>query len=85
MAVLGSDLLQLMESSILTYRVFIKMDKKKSKGVHNPFGGHNKVATPLQQVRAAIDKVRLLDPSYPVVFLKHVIQLVNLRGSMSNK
>lgn len=55
--VLAPDLLRLIESSILTFHLFLKMDKKKSNIVLNLFGGQNQIATPLQQVQSALEKV----------------------------
>ncbi|KAK9281426.1 hypothetical protein L1049_004328 [Liquidambar formosana] len=54
--VLACDLIRLIESSILTFRLFLKMDKKKSSGVLSIFGGQNQIATPLQQVQSALEK-----------------------------
>ncbi|CAM8898726.1 hypothetical protein QQ045_010069 [Rhodiola kirilowii] len=59
LVVLASDILKLIESSMLTYYSFIKMDKKKSNGVRKMFGGHNQVVTPLQQLHAALDKKKM--------------------------
>ncbi|XP_076884487.1 uncharacterized protein LOC143533670 [Bidens hawaiensis] len=59
MLVRAPDLLRIIESSILTFQMFIKMDKnKKSNGVRNLFGGQgqNQMATPLQQVQYSLDK-----------------------------
>ncbi|KAJ9559600.1 hypothetical protein OSB04_004760 [Centaurea solstitialis] len=38
------------------FPTFRKMDKKKSNGVRNLFGGQNQMATPLQQVQSLLDK-----------------------------
>ncbi|KAK2965471.1 hypothetical protein RJ640_008265 [Escallonia rubra] len=54
--VLASDLLKIMESSILTFHKFLKIDKKKSGGVRNVFGGQNQMTTPLQQVQHSLDR-----------------------------
>lgn len=56
--VLASDLIRIIESSILTFHLFLKMDKKKSSGVLNLFGGQNQTATPLQQIQSFLEKVR---------------------------
>ncbi|PIA43867.1 hypothetical protein AQUCO_01800127v1 [Aquilegia coerulea] len=56
-SVLASDLIKVLESSILTFRVFMKMDKKKPGSVLNLFGGHNQIASPLQQIQSALEKV----------------------------
>nr|GEW81744.1 hypothetical protein CTI12_AA490360 [Tanacetum cinerariifolium] len=54
------DLLRIIESSILTFQVFVKMDKKKkSNGVRNIFGGQNQMVTPLQQVQSLLDKRKM--------------------------
>ncbi|KAF5196460.1 Duf1666 family protein [Thalictrum thalictroides] len=55
-SILASDLIKILESSILTFRVFIKMDKKKPGSVLNLFGGHNQMASPLQQIQSALEK-----------------------------
>lgn len=54
--VLASDLIRIIESSILTFHLFLKMDKKKSSGVLNLFGGQNQTATPLQQIQSFLEK-----------------------------
>ncbi|XP_024972192.1 uncharacterized protein LOC112511053 isoform X1 [Cynara cardunculus var. scolymus] len=56
MLVHAPDLIRIIESSILTFQLFIKMDKKKSNGVRNLFGGQNQMATPLQQVQSLLEK-----------------------------
>ena len=56
--VLASDLIRIIESSILTFHLFLKTDKKKSSGVLNLFGGQNPTATPLQQIQSFLEKVR---------------------------
>uniref|UniRef100_A0A5B6ZIF4 Ribosomal protein L34Ae n=1 Tax=Davidia involucrata TaxID=16924 RepID=A0A5B6ZIF4_DAVIN len=54
--VLAPDLIRIIESSILTFRLFLKMDKKKSNGVRNLFGGQNQMATPHQQIQSSLEK-----------------------------
>ncbi|KAK3004331.1 hypothetical protein RJ639_018555 [Escallonia herrerae] len=54
--VLASDLLKIMESSILTFHKFLKIDKKKSGGVRNVFGVQNQMTTPLQQVQHSLER-----------------------------
>ncbi|KAJ0817008.1 hypothetical protein HanPI659440_Chr00c09g0721801 [Helianthus annuus] len=56
MLVRAPDLIRIIESSILTFQMFIKMDKKKKS--RNLFGGQgqNQMATPLQQVQSSLDK-----------------------------
>ncbi|KAA8540161.1 hypothetical protein F0562_024276 [Nyssa sinensis] len=54
--VLAPDLIRIIESSILTFHFFLKMDKKKSNGVRNLFGGQNQMATPLQQIQSSLEK-----------------------------
>lgn len=60
--VLADDLIKIIESSILTFNVFLKMDKKKPNGGIHLFGNHNNnhmnSTTPLQLVQSSIDKVR---------------------------
>ncbi|XP_077238537.1 uncharacterized protein LOC143879817 [Tasmannia lanceolata] len=53
--VLAADLIRIMEDSILTFRFFLKMDRKKTGSVLNLFGG-NQVASSLQQVHTSLDK-----------------------------
>lgn len=57
LSVFGPDFIRVMESSILTFRDFLKMDKKKSNGVLNLFGYQNQMATPLQLTQSVLDKV----------------------------
>ncbi|CAH8328891.1 unnamed protein product [Eruca vesicaria subsp. sativa] len=58
--VLAEDLIKILESSILTFNVFLKMDKKKPNGVTNLFGNHNmNSTTPLQLVQSSIEKKRV--------------------------
>lgn len=60
MLVHAPDLMRIIESSILTFHMFVKMDNK-SNGVRNLFGGgqnQNQMATPLQQVQSLLDKVK---------------------------
>ncbi|XP_023765379.1 uncharacterized protein LOC111913900 [Lactuca sativa] len=59
MVVEASDLLRIIETSILTFQLFIKMDKKKSNGVRNLFGGQNQMVTPVQQVQASLEKKKV--------------------------
>jgi hypothetical protein len=54
--VLAPDLIRIIENSILTFRLFLKRDKKKS-SVINLFGNQNQLATPLQQVQSTLEKV----------------------------
>ncbi|KAK1269046.1 hypothetical protein QJS04_geneDACA013974 [Acorus gramineus] len=54
--VLATDLRNIIEECILTFRCFLKTDKKKSGGVLNLFGGHNQVASSLHQIQASLDK-----------------------------
>ncbi|KAL6496860.1 hypothetical protein OROGR_028789 [Orobanche gracilis] len=56
LVVLGTDLIRVIESSILCFRQFIKMDKKKSGGVRGIFGSQNQMATPFQQVQSSLEK-----------------------------
>ncbi|XVF23320.1 hypothetical protein REPUB_Repub13aG0027500 [Reevesia pubescens] len=54
--VLAPDIIRIIESSILTFQLFVKMDKKKHSSVLNLFGNHNPMATPLQQVQSLLEK-----------------------------
>lgn len=56
LTVLAPDLIRILESSILTFHLFLKMDKKKSSGVLQLFGNQNQIATPLQQIQSALEK-----------------------------
>ncbi|KAB1218251.1 hypothetical protein CJ030_MR3G026131 [Morella rubra] len=56
LTILAPDLIRIVESSILTFHLFMKMDKKKSSGVLHLFGSHNQFATPLQQVQSSLEK-----------------------------
>lgn len=58
MRVLAPDLIRIIENSILTFHLFLKRDKKKPSGVINLFGNQNQLATPLQQVQSALEKVK---------------------------
>ncbi|GAB2220009.1 hypothetical protein Droror1_Dr00007650 [Drosera rotundifolia] len=57
--VLAPDLLSVIESSILTFYIFLKTDKKKRNGGLNIFGSQNQTVTPLQQVQSVVDKKHL--------------------------
>ncbi|TXG69558.1 hypothetical protein EZV62_004493 [Acer yangbiense] len=54
--VLSIDLMRIIESSILTLHLFIKIDKKRSGGVLNLFGNQSQIATPLHQVQSLLVK-----------------------------
>lgn len=54
------DLIKILESSILTFHLFLKTDLKKSGGVRNLFGGQNQMATPFQQVQSSLERVNLI-------------------------
>ncbi|CAK9146115.1 unnamed protein product [Ilex paraguariensis] len=54
--VLAPDLLSIIEGSILTFHIFMKMDKKKSGGVRCLFGSQNPMGTPLQQIQSSLEK-----------------------------
>jgi len=53
--VLAPDLIRIIESSILTFHLFMKRDKKKSSGATS----QNQLATPLQQIQSTLEKVNL--------------------------
>ncbi|CAN8258683.1 unnamed protein product [Cochlearia groenlandica] len=63
--VLAEDLINILESSIFTFNVFLKMDKKKPNSVIHLFGNNNNnnnhmnSTTPLQMVQSSIDKKRV--------------------------
>ncbi|KAK6263879.1 hypothetical protein SCA6_019313 [Theobroma cacao] len=50
------DIIRIIENSILTFQLFVKMDKKKHSSVLNLFGNQNPMATPLQQVQSLLMK-----------------------------
>ncbi|KAM2585167.1 hypothetical protein TB2_046068 [Malus domestica] len=50
------DLIKIIETSILTFQLFLKMDKKKPSSVLNLFGNQNQAATPLQQIQSSLEK-----------------------------
>ncbi|KAK6787349.1 hypothetical protein RDI58_015874 [Solanum bulbocastanum] len=56
--VLAPDLLKVIESSILTFRLFVKMDKKSS-SVRNLFGSQNQMTTPVHQVQCSLEKKKV--------------------------
>jgi hypothetical protein len=54
-SIFASDLIKLLEESILTFRLFLKDKKKSSASAH----GHN--GSSIQQVQSSLDKVFLDD------------------------
>lgn len=56
--VLAPDLLEVIESSILTFRQFVKMDKKTS-SVRNLFGSQNQMTTPVHQIQCSLEKKKV--------------------------
>ncbi|KAL8466559.1 hypothetical protein ACS0TY_035573 [Phlomoides rotata] len=54
--ILATDLIRVIESCILSFRQFIKTDKKKSGGVLSIFGSQHHMATPVQQIQSCLDK-----------------------------
>ncbi|KAJ7952078.1 Ribosomal protein L34Ae [Quillaja saponaria] len=54
--VLAPDLIKIIENAILTFHLFLKMDKKKPNGVLNRFGNQNQLATPHQQIQSSLEK-----------------------------
>ncbi|XWS16603.1 hypothetical protein CRYUN_Cryun34aG0103700 [Craigia yunnanensis] len=55
--VLAPHIIRIIESLILTFQQFVKMDKKGHSSVLNLFGNQNPMATPLQQVQSLLEKV----------------------------
>lgn len=55
----ATDVLRVIETSILSFRQFVKMDKKKSGGVRSLFGSQNQMPTPVQLVQSTLEKVKL--------------------------
>ncbi|KAF5739211.1 hypothetical protein HS088_TW12G00412 [Tripterygium wilfordii] len=54
--VLACDLIRIIQSSVLIFHIFLKMDKKKSNGVRNIFGNQNQIATPLLLIQSSLEK-----------------------------
>ncbi|XP_073152449.1 uncharacterized protein [Henckelia pumila] len=54
--VLASDFIRIIESSILSFHQFVKMDKKKSSSSRNLFGTQNQMATPVEQIQSSLEK-----------------------------
>ncbi|XP_047958058.1 uncharacterized protein LOC125203693 [Salvia hispanica] len=52
----ATDVLRVIETSILSFRQFVKMDKKKSGGVRSLFGSQNQMPTPVQLVQSTLEK-----------------------------
>ncbi|KAI3989252.1 hypothetical protein MKX01_007889 [Papaver californicum] len=57
--VFASDLIGIIKTSVLTFHVFLKMDKKKESKILSLFGSQNHIASPLQLVQSALDKKML--------------------------
>ncbi|XVE91115.1 hypothetical protein DITRI_Ditri20bG0129200 [Diplodiscus trichospermus] len=55
-SVLAPDIIRIIESLILTFQLFLKMDKKRHNNVLNLFGNQNLMASPLQQVQSLLEK-----------------------------
>ncbi|KAK8500289.1 hypothetical protein V6N12_068778 [Hibiscus sabdariffa] len=55
-SVFAPDIIPIMESSILTFWIFLKKDKRRRASVPNMFVKHNLMATPLQQVQSLLEK-----------------------------
>ncbi|KAK1436960.1 hypothetical protein QVD17_02744 [Tagetes erecta] len=54
MLVQAPDLIRIVEASILTFQMFVKMDKKKKLKMNQ-----NQMATPLQQVQSSLEKKKV--------------------------
>ncbi|XP_031501416.1 uncharacterized protein LOC116265036 [Nymphaea colorata] len=54
-----SDLLRLIQDSILIFRQFLKADKKKPASFLNVFGGHSQASGPLHQIKTDLDKKKM--------------------------
>jgi hypothetical protein len=85
--VLADDLIKVIESSILTFNVFLKMDKKKPNGGIHLFGNHNNnhvnSTTPLLLVQSSIDKVRFLCTQ--MLLLSYASLVSHKRGTFAEK
>jgi Protein of unknown function (DUF1666) len=56
-AVAATDLIKVLEDSILTFRLFLKKDKTKSAAL---FGAHSAAGSSLHQVQTSLDKVYII-------------------------
>ena len=68
--IFSSDLLNIMEESILTFLLFVKTNKKKSVSSLNLFEGHNQDESSLQQVKASLEKVCSINWSISILLVK---------------
>ncbi|XXG51465.1 hypothetical protein AAC387_Pa03g0019 [Persea americana] len=57
--VLANDLFGIIENSIMTFCLFLKMDKKKSGSALHIFGAHGQAQSYLQQTLTALDKKKI--------------------------
>jgi len=73
--VLAPDLISIIESSILTFHLFLKRENKKSSGATNLSGNQNQLATPLHQIQSTLEKVS--SELYLVIRLQFYNILVN--------
>lgn len=79
LTVQATDLSRIIESSILSFRRFVKMEKKKTGGVRNIFGSQNQImATPVQQIQYSLDKVK---PFFILLQLNFVVIVLELAKS----
>ena len=56
-AISAPDLIKLLEESILTFRLFLKKDKRKSSVL---MSAHGHTGSSIQQVQSSLDKVSLI-------------------------
>ncbi|XP_050225807.1 uncharacterized protein LOC126675244 [Mercurialis annua] len=57
--VLAPDFMRVMETAILTFQLFLKMDKRKGSKVMSLFGNQSQITTPLQLIQSSLDKKRM--------------------------
>lgn len=77
--VVATNFFRIIENSIMTFYLFLKMDKKKSGSALNFFGVHGQDESPLQQTLTSLDKVW-----YDLSFWLFVTQARNLIDATLN-
>ncbi|KZV34246.1 hypothetical protein F511_21731 [Dorcoceras hygrometricum] len=54
--ILAPDFIRIIESSILSFHQFVKVDKKNSSSSRNLFGTQNQMATPVEHIQSSLEK-----------------------------
>lgn len=75
----ATDLLGIIECSVLSFRHFIKVDKKKSGALRSIFGSQNQMATPVQQLQSSLEKVT---SNYCWCYVSHSLESITLSLSL---